>query len=268
MTVKGGSRPACAACRFQRRRCASDCPLAPHFPANQPKMFQNVHRIYGVGNIMKILNQIKDEDLKQDAMKSIKYESYIRHVYRVHGCYGLIAQYRQKCLEAMQELQYVHALLDAFKKNKQVKLMRQNSLGLSSSLQNVDDDECIKDQVLASGLMAPMMNGGNDLLGFYYNNNGLIDHYNMNELPSQYLYDENNLFNPEQGESSIDYSEMTSLGVSFADDQQAFMGPKEAYDFKLESSLKEAKTNFIEPQETKVYGKLFEVQQGVHHMAI
>ncbi|PQQ06735.1 LOB domain-containing protein 27-like [Prunus yedoensis var. nudiflora] len=77
MTIKGGTSQACAACKYQRRRCAKDCPLSPHFPADQPKMFQNAHRLYGVSNIMKIRKQVHPEQ-QNEAMRSIIYESNMR----------------------------------------------------------------------------------------------------------------------------------------------------------------------------------------------
>lgn len=163
MTVKGGSRPACAACRFQRRRCSSDCPLAPFFPANQPKIFHNVHRLYGVGNVMKILNQVNDNEQKEEAMKSIKYESYIRQIYPVKGCYGLLVQLHQQLVEGMQELQYVLRLLEMFRKNNSHS--KGNSFVLPSLGNDINQDEVV---VGGSSSWVPhhMINGGNDL-GFY-----------------------------------------------------------------------------------------------------
>nr|CAD1818355.1 unnamed protein product [Ananas comosus var. bracteatus] len=59
MMAKGGtSRPACAACKHQRRKCTADCPLALYFPADQPKQFQNAHRLFGVSNILRILKDL------------------------------------------------------------------------------------------------------------------------------------------------------------------------------------------------------------------
>ncbi|PWA44390.1 LOB domain-containing protein [Artemisia annua] len=230
MTVKGGSRPACAACRFQRRRCSSDCPLAPYFPANQPKVFQNVHRLYGVGNMMKILNQIKDDDQKEEAMKSIKYESHIRQMYPVHGCHGTIVQLHQNLVEATRELQSVNMMLDAYKKKS--KLERE-----AGYINNVDG------QVVGGSSdwgTSSMMNVGNDL-GFFYD--GLGDH-NGNEFKRRVMalqpsdwddekktinidsakykprFDEFQFCNVEQGDGSPDYTEI--MCRSFVDDHQDY----------------------------------------------
>ncbi|KAI3977991.1 hypothetical protein MKX01_032368 [Papaver californicum] len=77
MTVKGGTNHACAACKYQRRKCAPDCALAPYFPHDQPKMFQNAHRLFGVSNIQKILRPLTP-NLKKEATRSIIYESNMR----------------------------------------------------------------------------------------------------------------------------------------------------------------------------------------------
>ncbi|KAI3845355.1 hypothetical protein MKX03_020834 [Papaver bracteatum] len=74
MTVKGGTSQACAACKYQRRKCSNECPLKPYFPADQPKMFQNAHRLFGVSNILKIITPLPP-NLKSEAMRSIIYRS-------------------------------------------------------------------------------------------------------------------------------------------------------------------------------------------------
>lgn len=113
MTVKGGTSPACAACKYQRRKCASDCVLAPYFPANQPKMFQNAHRLFGISNITKILKQLEDEDQKADAMKSIIFEADMRERFPVYGCVEYICYLRQQLQQTMEELHYVYTHLAA-----------------------------------------------------------------------------------------------------------------------------------------------------------
>ncbi|KAM5557261.1 LOB domain-containing protein 27-like [Rosa sericea] len=45
----------CAACKYLRRRCPSDCVFAPYFPSNNPQRFDSVHRIYGASNVAKML---------------------------------------------------------------------------------------------------------------------------------------------------------------------------------------------------------------------
>jgi hypothetical protein len=102
----------CAACKYQRRKCSKDCPLAPYFPGDKPKMFANAHRLFGVSNILTILKVVKDE-----AMKSIIFESDIRARFQTHGCLGVIKMYESALKECIKELDDVERLLDYCKLN-------------------------------------------------------------------------------------------------------------------------------------------------------
>nr|GMC67293.1 LOB domain-containing protein 11-like [Ipomoea batatas]GMC73481.1 LOB domain-containing protein 11-like [Ipomoea batatas] len=112
MTVKGGTSQACAACKHQRRKCSSDCVLAPYFPSTQPKTFQNAHRLFGVSNILKTLKHIDDDDKKADAMKSIIFESDMRHRFPVHGCVKYIYYLSHRVSQAEEELRCVRAQVE------------------------------------------------------------------------------------------------------------------------------------------------------------
>ncbi|KAJ0248406.1 LOB domain-containing protein 27 [Hirschfeldia incana] len=114
MTLKGGTSGACAACKYQRRRCAADCPLAPYFPAEQPKLFQNVHRLFGVRSIVKILENL-DEVQRPEAMKSIIFQSYVRDRNPVHGCLGITQQLQYMIWVAEEELKAVNAQLQLYR---------------------------------------------------------------------------------------------------------------------------------------------------------
>ncbi|KAK1311840.1 LOB domain-containing protein 27 [Acorus calamus] len=48
----------CAACKFQRRKCTADCPLAPYFPAENQRDFNHAHRLFGVANVLKITKNL------------------------------------------------------------------------------------------------------------------------------------------------------------------------------------------------------------------
>ncbi|KAH7845661.1 hypothetical protein Vadar_004534 [Vaccinium darrowii] len=109
--MKGGTSQACAACKYQRRRCYSECPLAPYFPGNQPKMFRNSHRLYGVSNIMKILRRMETQEQRDEAMRSVIYESDMRERFPVHGCCGIIRHLYCQLMQAVEELQHVRAQL-------------------------------------------------------------------------------------------------------------------------------------------------------------
>lgn len=91
MTLKSGTTSACAACKYQRRKCIPECLLAPYFPADQTKVFQNAHKLFGVSNIVKILKSL-DPSQHAEAMRSIKYQANVRDKFPVYGCLGVIRQ--------------------------------------------------------------------------------------------------------------------------------------------------------------------------------
>ena len=45
---------ACAACKYQRKKCNPDCVLAPYFPADNPQRFVNFHNLFGVSSILQL----------------------------------------------------------------------------------------------------------------------------------------------------------------------------------------------------------------------
>ncbi|GLJ05279.1 hypothetical protein SUGI_0015230 [Cryptomeria japonica] len=106
MTGKGCTGQACAACKYQRRKCSSDCLLAPYFPPDQPKQFLNVHKLFGVSNILRLLKQL-DDTQKSDAMKSIIYQANAREKDPVHGCFGVIVMLQNQVERLKQELEIV-----------------------------------------------------------------------------------------------------------------------------------------------------------------
>jgi hypothetical protein len=108
---------ACAACKYQRRKCTRECMLAPYFPADKPKMFGDAHRLFGVSNIQKILNEIKDKGKRDQAMTSIIVESNIRAKFPVNGCLDVIKLYEGMLLESYAELNLTNRLLAFCKRN-------------------------------------------------------------------------------------------------------------------------------------------------------
>ncbi|GAB2227494.1 hypothetical protein Droror1_Dr00009316 [Drosera rotundifolia] len=95
---------ACAACKYQRRRCASDCVLAPYFPHDRQKQFLNAHKLFGVSNITKIIRDLTPPQ-RDIAMRTIMYQSDVRAIDPVGGCYRIIR-------ELEYHIQYYKAELD------------------------------------------------------------------------------------------------------------------------------------------------------------
>ena len=59
-----GARGKCAACKYQRKRCQENCPLAPFFPSNMFEEFKYVNRFYKVSTIIQMLNSVAENEKK------------------------------------------------------------------------------------------------------------------------------------------------------------------------------------------------------------
>ncbi|CAM0951141.1 unnamed protein product [Alopecurus aequalis] len=102
----GGPNQACAACKYQRRKCNPDCPLARYFPADQQRRFLNAHRLFGVGNIQRTLRETPP-DLRNDAMHSLIFQSEARAYDSVGGCYHMLLNYERQLIYLDLELKAV-----------------------------------------------------------------------------------------------------------------------------------------------------------------
>ena len=80
---------ACAACKYQRRKCAPNCPLSPFFPPHRSKDFLNAHKLFGVGNMLKTIKNLSPQQ-KQVAMETIIFESNARDNDPIMGCCRII----------------------------------------------------------------------------------------------------------------------------------------------------------------------------------
>ncbi|KAL0354544.1 UNVERIFIED_CONTAM: LOB domain-containing protein 22 [Sesamum radiatum] len=102
----GSTTQACAACKYQRRKCASDCILAPYFPHDRQRQFLNAHRLFGVSNIVKIVRHL-DQPAKDHAMRTIIFQSDARAADPVGGCHWIIRDLEQRISLAKAELEIV-----------------------------------------------------------------------------------------------------------------------------------------------------------------
>ncbi|KAM0844311.1 hypothetical protein ACQ4PT_057143 [Festuca glaucescens] len=110
----GGQNQACAACKYQRRKCNPDCPLARYFPADQQRRFLQVHRLFGVGNIQRTLRDTPP-NLRNDAMRALIFQAEARAYDPVHGCCGHVLNCERQLLHLQAELKAVRHHLDAFR---------------------------------------------------------------------------------------------------------------------------------------------------------
>ncbi|XP_043720409.1 LOB domain-containing protein 25-like [Telopea speciosissima] len=94
----------CAACRMLRRRCGSDCLLAPYFPPEEFNNFVVVHKVFGASNVMKMLQKV-EESKREDCVKSIVYEANARLRDPVYGSSGAICHLQKQVQELELQLE-------------------------------------------------------------------------------------------------------------------------------------------------------------------
>ncbi|KAL6561416.1 hypothetical protein OROMI_017017 [Orobanche minor] len=96
---------ACASCKHQCKKCTDKCTLAPFFPVERAQEFQPVHKVFGVGNITKIITSPREEDRKV-AIGSLVWEALGRQKDPVLGLFG---DYQRVCEELrLYKSQYQH----------------------------------------------------------------------------------------------------------------------------------------------------------------
>lgn len=86
------NRPACAACKHQRRKCAEDCVFAEHFPAEKTEDFKNALEVFGVKNMARILNSLGSSEEREKAVASIVWEAKLWKEDPVNGPLGAYFQ--------------------------------------------------------------------------------------------------------------------------------------------------------------------------------
>ncbi|MCD7461903.1 hypothetical protein HAX54_047360 [Datura stramonium] len=102
-----GAGQACAACKYQRRKCAPDCVLAPYFPHDRQCQFLNAHKLFGVSKITKIIRHLDHQQLKDEAMRTIIFQSDVRANDPVGGCYRIIKDLQRHIDYCKAELEIV-----------------------------------------------------------------------------------------------------------------------------------------------------------------
>ncbi|PIA40231.1 hypothetical protein AQUCO_02500139v1 [Aquilegia coerulea] len=261
MTVKGGTSQACAACKYQRRKCAPDCALAPYFPPDQPKMFQNAHRLYGVSNILKILKML-DPLQKKEAMLSIIYQSNIREKYPVHGCLGVIAYLEHCTHQAELELADVMTQLNICRQHHQNQISSpspeyspSSHLPLATESKNVLPLFQQNPQSFNAVKSLPPNYHANGDNAYDANYTNYIDSKD-NNLWLQNQYNNNNMLSiqphlfasqafPLQQQPAAevlqDYDEISPVFFDVVDDRQSYIDSKEAYESSSESSMRDTK---------------------------
>ncbi|KAK1395973.1 LOB domain-containing protein [Heracleum sosnowskyi] len=104
------TRSRCAACKYLRRRCSSDCIFSPYFPSDNPQRFSCVHRIYGASNVGKMLQKLPVH-LRAEAANSLYFEAHSRQEDPVYGCVGIITNLHEEIHDVENELAKIQAHL-------------------------------------------------------------------------------------------------------------------------------------------------------------
>ncbi|KAK2998829.1 hypothetical protein RJ639_023900 [Escallonia herrerae] len=250
MTLKGGTNTACAACKYQRRRCNPDCALAPYFPADKPKMFENAHRLFGVKKIVKMLERL-DVTQQKLAMNSIIYQANMRNRDPVYGCTGQIGQLAYQIQRCEEELHAVLTQLALHRQHEPNDSTSQLQLGMappSLSVQNLNPMAALPNAFHYSYSDSGMAG---------YNTASYIDFKDNNVVNSMwaqqaYINESNKIDNPitmqshliatempVQQEAAHVYSDEIHPFFDTIDDRQSYIDSKEAYDSSSESSLKD-----------------------------
>ncbi|WVZ10444.1 hypothetical protein V8G54_014974 [Vigna mungo] len=254
MTLKGATTQACAACKHQRRKCTSECLLAPYFPADQPKVFLNVHRLFGVSNIVKIL-KILEPNQKKIAMDSIIIQANYRDKYPVHGCWEEICRLQYQIWLAEEELHAVYQQLQICRQQPNNNVTSQLELGMTPCTNN--------NALPLFNHHTPQPNTyNNNVTAFSVSQQHSYSNSNSMDYSSLYLDSKDNAINPlwvdqypcSNNDNSVgmlssqplpiqqnvveDYVDMPPIFDSL-DDRQSYIYSKEAYESSSEESLKD-----------------------------
>ncbi|KAF4360921.1 hypothetical protein G4B88_000552 [Cannabis sativa] len=103
----------CAACKYLRKSCPSDCIFSPYFPSNNPQRFSFVHKVFGASNVGKMLKRLPVE-LRGEAADTMHFEATCRIENRVYGCVGIISQLQQQIHHVETELAMTRAEIALF----------------------------------------------------------------------------------------------------------------------------------------------------------
>ncbi|XP_047306326.1 LOB domain-containing protein 27-like [Impatiens glandulifera] len=275
MTLKGGTTHACAACKYQRRRCTPKCLLAPYFPADQPKMFQNAHRLFGVSNIVKILKGI-DPSQKREAMNSIIFQANMRDRYPVEGCCYFIRGLQSQIHQTEMELHAVHSQLRLYRQQQQQQTHMQDGSTIidecTSNLQlGINALTLYHEQADVNSLSTPLPVSSNE---HYTNTINVAYNDENNSMWIQHAYPQhnfgtetnniNNNSNNTMSNNSVlmmqpllvssqhqniqeepvqDYDEMHTF-FDTIDDKQSYIDSNDTSDSSSDSSLKDTTDSF------------------------
>uniref|UniRef100_A0A7N0TL15 LOB domain-containing protein n=1 Tax=Kalanchoe fedtschenkoi TaxID=63787 RepID=A0A7N0TL15_KALFE len=102
MTGLGSS---CGACKFLRRKCATECIFAPYFCYDQAAVhFSAVHRVFGASNFSKLLLHLPMHSRSVAAM-TVSYEALARMHDPIYGCVAHVLLLQQQVVQLEKEIE-------------------------------------------------------------------------------------------------------------------------------------------------------------------
>ncbi|KAF8011581.1 hypothetical protein BT93_J2003 [Corymbia citriodora subsp. variegata] len=125
--------PACAACKYQRRKCEPNCLLAPYFPYDRQHQFLNAHKLFGVSNITKVIKNLAPHE-KDEAMRTIIYQSDARAHDPVLGCYRIIRDLHRQIEFCQAELEFVLRQLELCRAQAQAQAQAQQEAAMQQMI--------------------------------------------------------------------------------------------------------------------------------------
>lgn len=86
----------CGACKFLRRKCATECIFAPYFCYEQAAIhFSAVHKVFGASNVSKLLLHLPLQHRSVAAM-TVSYEALARMHDPIYGCVAHVIMLQQQ----------------------------------------------------------------------------------------------------------------------------------------------------------------------------
>ncbi|KAM2095528.1 hypothetical protein COP2_018401 [Malus domestica] len=108
---------ACAACKYQRRKCNQPCGLAAYFPASRFVEFVNAQHMFGMSNVEKIIATV-EPDQRPAAAETILFEGNIWRNNPSVGCLGVTRFLREQVDFYEKELEVTNRYLAFYRELK------------------------------------------------------------------------------------------------------------------------------------------------------
>ncbi|XP_047334101.1 LOB domain-containing protein 16-like [Impatiens glandulifera] len=153
-TVTPTTGSPCGACKFLRRKCASDCVFAPYFCSDQgPARFAAIHKVFGASNVSKLLMRVPPAE-RYETVVTIAYEAQARIQDPVYGCVGHV-------FALQQQVAYLQAQIMQFKAQMLQNIENNHDQQIYQWQAKDDDDHMVGIQSHFQGDSYQTTNGGN-----------------------------------------------------------------------------------------------------------